>query len=399
MKLCGIGFDPDTDGFESYMTEYHKTKASGTFDDLDDELEDTLELDSATSEAAPYIRAKGSVVKSDPSISKIHGIHLITDAFCEYSNYTFEECLEVQRGVVSEKQGSSCLEKCEEMENVASVTFEDMPPIKQRFEQCLDDFGGPNEFFDYGNKTSIKLQDMLFTLRKNGFVVIKNFFPEELMAEASHFLNTWDEEGIFCDLDYDQFYSTNQDQLNEYENRLEIVLPFVHPFETVLAKIHGSILMELMSAYGNHQPINIDFPASIMSRPGALEQAIHSDHGYEAGMLKLNVAIHDIPEESGPTSFCPCTHQNGIIFIPYQNDCRVRYHPALVKAGAVTIYDQSMRHNGMANNGELKRRYILDLSYNIGNVRNNYTHSYPDLATEHIVKYRESYKNLNLVFN
>ena len=60
-----------------------------------------------------------------------------------------------------------------------------------------------------------------------------------------------------------------------------------------------------MSAYGSHQPINIDFPASIMSRPGAINQDIHSDHGYNAGMLKLNVAIHDIPEESGPTSFCP----------------------------------------------------------------------------------------------
>ena len=64
----------------------------------------------------------------------------------------------------------------------------------------------------------------------------------------------------------------------------------------------------------------------------------------------------------------------------------------------MTIYDQSMRHNGLANKGELKRRYILDLSYNVGNVKNNYTHSYPDIAVKHIKKYRESYKNLNLVF-
>ena len=76
----------------------------------------------------------------------------------------------------------------------------------------------------------------------------------------------------------------------------------------------------------------------------------------------------------------------------------MEYHPKLVKAGTVIIYDQSIRHYGMANNGDLKRRYILDLSYNIGNVKNNYTGTYPELASEHIRKYREAYQNLNLVF-
>jgi len=56
----------------------------------------------------------------------------------------------------------------------------------------------------------------------------------------------------------------------------------------------------------------------------------------------------------------------------YVNPSRVRNHPKLIKAGTVTIYDQSMRHNGGENNGELKLQYILDLSYNIRNDRNNY---------------------------
>merc|ERR1711862_740524 len=135
-----------------------------------------------------------------------------------------------------------------------------------------------------------------------------------------------------------------------------------------------------------------------MSRPGALEQDIHSDHCCMAGMLKLNIAIHDIAEESGPTSFCPCTHLKNVAYLPtYTDSCKIRYHPKLVKAGTVTIYDQSMRHNGMANNGKLKRRYILDLSYNIEHVLNKYTENFSELATQHVSKVRKTFENLNAI--
>ena len=133
-----------------------------------------------------------------------------------------------------------------------------------------------------------------------------------------------------------------------------------------------------------------------MLRSGAREQLIHHDYGYVASMMKISVAIHDIHETSGSTSFCPCTHQYGRYFVPYRNTCTTRYHPKLVKAGTITIYDQSLNHGGMANNNEdLKRRYILDLSYNIGNVYNDYESDYPKVAKEHIGRYREKYRNLN----
>ena len=105
------------------------------------------------------------------------------------------------------------------------------------------------------------------------------------MLEVNEFMNNWDELGQWNNLTYSDFYSSFEGQLNEYENRLEVVLPYVDPFETVLSTVHKSTLMELMSAYGSHQPINIDFPATIISRPGAKKQETHSEHGHVAGML------------------------------------------------------------------------------------------------------------------
>ena len=96
-------------------------------------------------------------------------------------------------------------------------------------------------------------------------------------------------------------------------------------------------------------------------------------------------------------TFYGSTQQNGQVFKPYVNDCSVRYNPKLLKAGTVTIYDQSLEHCGMANkNRNLKRRYILDLSYKIGNVLNEYGSNYPKLAQEHVRRYREKYGNLNI---
>lgn len=403
MDECDIGYDSETDGYDAIMKHYHKTKKEGTFDDLKYELDGENDLMYASSDLAPLLMKKGDEVYEDLSVSETEGIELITDVYCKYSCLSFDECTEIKRSLVTEYEGEECMNEClDEVFSQHSLKipdFKDMSPVRQNFEKCLDEFSGPDAFFNYKNRTSIIVKDMLHILQKNGFVVIENFFPTELMAKVNDFMNNWEELGELNNLTYSDFYSVDRTVLNNYENRLEIVLPYIDLFEKILSTIHESILMELISAYGSYQPINLDFPSSIISRPGALEQSIHTDHGYSAGMLKLNVAIHDIPEKSGPTSFCPCTHQHGNIYAPYKNECKIRYHPKLVKAGTVTIYDQSMKHNGMANNGDLKRRYILDLSYNIGNVKNNYTSSYPEVATEHIRKYRESYQNLNLVFD
>merc|ERR1712176_1206251 len=101
----------------------------------------------------------------------------------------------------------------------------------------------------------------------------------------------------------------------------------------------------------------------------------HGDHGIEAGMIKASVAFHDIPEISGPTSLCPCTHQHGISFGIYNKECATRYHHRHITAGTVTIYDQCMKHRGQANNGD-SRRYILDLSFNVDQVFNRYESNY-----------------------
>ena len=230
------------------MNQYHKTKGEGSFDDLEDEVMDKIDLTDSKSLTALSLREKGQEIKEDLTLSELNGVQQLTDVFCEYYDYSFNECMEVKRGIISQNQANVCIDSCESMllKNYPTMMpeFEDMAPSKQKFEKCLDDFKGPHEFFDYQNKTSINVKDMLSILRKNGFVVIKNFFPSELMSEVHYVMNNWDESGEWNNLTYSDFYSSNKDQLNEYENRLEIVLPFVDPFETVLATIHGSILME-----------------------------------------------------------------------------------------------------------------------------------------------------------
>ena len=65
-----------------------------------------------------------------------------------------------------------------------------------------------------------------------------------------------------------------------------------------------------MSAYGDEKNshtnlINLFIAISIMLRYGASEQTIHYGYGYKASIIKINVAIHNILQESGPTSFYP----------------------------------------------------------------------------------------------
>jgi hypothetical protein len=93
-------------------------------------------------------------------ISDIVKTHLLTDVYCKYSELSFEECMDIKQAIVSETQWGICMDLClEEISNsVLKVpAFEDMPPIKQNFETCLDEFGGPEEIFN----TKIKPLPML----------------------------------------------------------------------------------------------------------------------------------------------------------------------------------------------------------------------------------------------
>merc|ERR1719296_518422 len=103
--------------------------------------------------------------------------------------------MEIQRGLMSEIQGYKCFGACKALirgyPSHTKPIFSEMSPIKQKFETCLDEFQGPNEFFDYQTQNSASMHEMLRVLQKNGFVVIENFFPKELMDRVYDALTTW----------------------------------------------------------------------------------------------------------------------------------------------------------------------------------------------------------------
>ena len=196
MKICGVGYDSKYDGYDTLMHHYHKTKVDGTFDDLDSEIKDgtNVKLDSI-SEIGPLLRNE-ALKQESRSVSTVKKIFFVTDFYCKYANIDDDECIDLQHSLIAEAQSGDCFGMC--LKNVAKnidvedlPDFDDIPPIKQEFETCLDEFNGPHEFFDYNKSTNMK--DMLEVLKRNGFVVIQNFFSEELMKEVNDVMNTWDE--------------------------------------------------------------------------------------------------------------------------------------------------------------------------------------------------------------
>lgn len=388
VKLCGCGYNTEADGYDNYVRHFVNTKATGKFR----ELTEILDFDSVPGQLTDMLE-EIDVRESDGSRTRETMARLV-DLYCQVVGVSFDECNTLYSDAIMMENAEKCFNYCRNtIDDNLYPKFEDIPPDKQEFERCLDEFRGPGEFFDYNDKESTNVKTLLESFQKYGFVYIKNYFPAELMNEINNALNSWDVTGKFKNLSFSDYYSSLPYQLSAYEFRKEIVLPFEEPFKTFLSIVHNTTIMEVLKAYGKNQPVSLDFPSSIMSYPGATQQKTHGDHGFEASMVKVGVAIHDIEETSGPTSFCPCTHKDGIFHSLYNKPCGIRFHPRFIKAGTAILYDMSVKHRGSENNG-ITRRYLLDLSYSLGHYFNMYYATYPERAQKEVLMYREKFKNL-----
>merc|ERR1712226_25395 len=186
--------------------------------------------------------------------------------YCEKVDTSFEACLDFERSYLSKLKLSKCIDYCQnEAEDLElEPKFQDMAPPIQTFEKCLDEFG-PHDIFDYNDKKSIKKDDMVRVFLKKGFVMVKNFFPKKYMQKLTQIMHQWDDYGAWNNLTFADFYCHDENKLNNYENRLEIMIPYVPPFDNVFYDLHNSTLMEVMREYSHHRPIHMEFPSSIMS--------------------------------------------------------------------------------------------------------------------------------------
>lgn len=361
VKRCGFGSDLEQDGFATVMRLYRRFQEGGEFADFLEEIgeEDLL------------------------------GADLIDEILQEHFELSPDERIDLVHALLHLKQGEQCLDYCRTQSRKDwTPSFESMSLVHQQAEECL--LGFKEKSFDITED----LGEIVAAFRKDGFVVIKNAFPESLIRASRDVLDSWRRNGTWGGLAYEDY--SDSKHLHTSDNRDEVVLPVRDPFTTLLTMIDSSKVMEILQGYSDTSRVQLEFVSSILSRPGASTQLVHSDYAFPRSLLKLNIALQDMQTENGPTALCPCTHLHGNTFDVYNIDgdgdgCPVQYKPKSVAAGTLTIYDQSLLHHGTQNTGKTDR-WILDVSYTSGDIHSSYHDAFRADAARSIFEWRQQYR-------
>ena len=158
--------------------------------------------------------------------------------------------------------------------------------------------------------------------------------------------------------------------------------------DAVNAVHNGSVgrLMEQLVGGGGAELWEL---AALVSAPGALAQAVHSDTLYSATpcLFTAFVALQPVTSENGPTRFVPRTHTAEAqaarpeaeerAFLASRDTCL-----GILSAGEAAIYDGRLRHCGSANRGDSLRvlfyvtlRHALDDDETLSARANEAAHS------------------------
>ena len=112
--------------------------------------------------------------------------------------------------------------------------------------------------------------------------------------------------------------------------------------------------------------------SSFTSAPGSARQPVHPDNRYqeEPPLLTAFVALQDVTQDIGPTTFLPGTHKKQA-HDQFNGDAETKdlllsgseYQTALLKKGDAAIFDPRCLHCGGANTSESSRRILLYMSF------------------------------------
>lgn len=320
------------------------------------------------------------------------GKHLKTRAYCKSEGFKFDECTLLEKVANDARTIYLCGMNCmhDLLDDDGFCPSYDMMAIShQDLLACVLDFDQGQVTIDAQH--GIDIQQAASMLQRYGFVAFKNFFSTERMKSVHDILLDWRKVGDWDGRRYTDYMA--KDHLHEPELREEIVVPHTEPFLSILEEIKQSEAWHVMEQYVGLPGLEIEIATSILSDPGAGSQTIHSDFAVPGRMLKGNLALHSMKRGNGPTGFCPCTHSRALFYRPYALspvECPLHFQPETVDAGTFVIYDQALEHHGMMNLGD-DTRYILDISYIVGEIDDEYIQNFSPVAGEAVMEIRSTF--------
>jgi len=128
-----------------------------------------------------------------------------------------------------------------------------------------------------------------------------------------------------------------------------------------------------MAALGGNDDATLYELSALISEPGSSRQPVHPDnpHQLEPPLFTVFVALQDITEDMGPTSFIPRSHtaeaHAAFNDVPQGRDDLLRTRKSVVarlKAGDASLFDSRTLHCGGANDKDLgETRVLLYMSF------------------------------------
>lgn len=320
--------------------------------------------------------------------------HMKFCAYCNKVGFNFEDCLMLEKLALEAKASFECVFNC--MHDLLNngpgfCPSIDMMAVPHReLLNCILEFDLETVTIDAQNISDP--DKALLILQKYGFVAFKNFFSAGRMEEIHEILLDWRRIGEWDGRKYAEFMA--KQHLHDSALREEVVVPYTDPFLSILKDIEDSLVWQVMDRYVGLPGLQLDIVTSILSDPGAGTQVIHTDIAVPGRMLKGNLALHRMKKENGPTGFCPCSHSRAPFYYIYAFspiECLLHFQPDFVDSGTLVIYDQALKHQGMDNRGT-DTRFILDISYVVGTIDEDYIENFAPIAREEIMKFRNGFQ-------
>lgn len=152
--------------------------------------------------------------------------------------------------------------------------------------------------------------------------------------------------------------------------RHDLKLALEPPVAEALAELLGTLGPYIRGALGSEEPVLAELGA-IRSTDGAPNQPLHSDTspGDPRRLLTTFVALQDVDEAMGPTTFLPGTHRDeqahrALTSAEAKTEL-LRTAPVrlgVMPAGSCALYDSRLLHAGGANESP-RTRWLLYLSF------------------------------------
>jgi hypothetical protein len=220
----------------------------------------------------------------------------------------------------------------------------------------------PTEGSDVIDSSSFsKAEAAVIVLKDDGVVRINNVLSSSLASSCHDKIqNILEMGGHVNDLDDNDRETSGFGNVFSRENRYDMYLRNEGVFKDALHSLleKGSILGSLFDILFDGLPGVFHEFSALISDPGSACQPIHPDSTFTetAQLFTCFIALQDITQEMGPTTFLPRTHtkichesQQATDASRYEFLASCEYRQSLLGRGDVAIMDSRTMHYGGAN--------------------------------------------------